>query len=98
MSSFQQSTLHSLPYDYIVLSHFKDPHSFQDIPNDGLGPSHPRGIPIRRAVSMTNISERTPLLRHDIPIPQIHETGSALDGRKNKQTSWFQVFRGELGP
>ncbi|KIM55762.1 hypothetical protein SCLCIDRAFT_30109 [Scleroderma citrinum Foug A] len=100
MSSLQHSTPQSLPHDYAILSHFnEDSHPFPDVHNEEPESSHPRGIPIRQRGSMANVSERTPLLRQDPPIPCIHETvdENVCIAQVNEQTPSASIFREELG-
>ena len=104
--SHHHSTSQSLPHDYAILSHFNDDArhyqaylpSVADADNE---PSHPRGIPIRRVVSMADISERTPLIKHDPSIPCIHELSDDGDSACSEQSDServpsTQMFREEL--
>ena len=100
MSSLQHSTPQSLPHDYAILSHFNEDSSLlSDVRNEEPEPSHPRGIPIRRRPSIASVSERTPLLHKNPPIPRIHETvdESVYIAQTTESTPSTKVFREELG-
>ncbi|KAL4073505.1 MATE efflux family protein [Scleroderma citrinum] len=102
--SHQHSTSQSLPHDYAILSHFNDDaRYYQDylpsVADDEDEPPHPRGVPIRRVASMTDVSERTPLIKHDPPIPRIYETtdDSIYGEPSNERIPSAQMFQEELG-
>jgi len=100
MSSLQHSTPQSLPHDYAILSHFnEDSRPFPDVHNEEPESSHPCGIPIRQKGSVASVSERTPLLRQDPPIPCIHETvdENVCIAQVNEPTPSASIFREELG-
>lgn len=104
--SLQHSTPQSLPEDYAIVSHFNEDVSQANLPpitHEEAGPSHPRAIPIRRTSgqrTMSNVSERTPLLQQSPPIPCIHEAvdengyteAEAVDASPSSK-----IFREELG-
>lgn len=95
--SYQRWTSQSLPRDYAILSHFGDDARHDQDDNTEL--PHPCGIPIRRVASMADISERTPLIKHNPPIPHIQEATdeSVSEQSDSEQIRSTQMFREELG-
>lgn len=78
--SHQRSTSQSRPHDYAILAHSQNDrtcHCRDCAPsiqaNDDNELSPPHGIPIRPVTNMADISEHTPLIGHDPPIPRIHQ-------------------------
>lgn len=102
--SHHHSTSQSLPHDYGILSHFNDDarhyHAYlPSVADDDNEPSHPRGIPIRRVVSMADISERTPLIKHDSSISCIHEVSddsACSELSDSERVPSTHMFREEL--
>jgi len=97
MSSLQRSTPHSLPGDHAI--HFgEDARPSPDIRNTNTEPSYLQGISIRRAASITNVSERTPLLHQDNAnaIRQIVDESVCTMAHADENTPSSQIFREEL--